>query len=126
MHILELLARLENYRQKMESGELTPGTHDHTIRMCQAHVAELSDFRDRADWVESLRSRKYLNEKGEVNRVQERLEIFYNRLRMDEIRVIYEGVFAVSLGGTAHVLALTDIIAEIGSDNLEKMIMEMR
>ncbi len=139
MHILELLAKLENYRQKIDSGELEPGTTDHTIRMCQAQVAELSDFRNRVSWVGALRSRAYLTKNGEINRISERLEIFYNRLRLDEIRDIYEKVFEKSFNQgsrtrfttkpkmlSGHLYALTDIIVEIGSDSLEEMIKGMK
>jgi len=53
---LKILQRLEQYRLKLISGELTPGTHDHTVRMCQAIAAERI-FDDRATWVKILKKR---------------------------------------------------------------------
>lgn len=54
--ILSILKDLEAYRQKLESGELTPGNNDHTLRMCQAIVAEYGPFESRAAWKEALKT----------------------------------------------------------------------
>lgn len=51
---LAILKKLEEYRCKIESGERTGGTNDHSIRMCQAIVAEYTQFKTRAEWVKEL------------------------------------------------------------------------
>ena len=45
---LEILKRLENFRKRVENGEVS-GSDDWIIRMCQAKVAQ-DHFNDRAEW----------------------------------------------------------------------------
>jgi len=55
MTIIEILAKLEDYRRRLKTGESTPGCVDHVLRMCQAKVAEGS-YKNRNDWIDELRS----------------------------------------------------------------------
>ena len=60
MIVIAILGKLEKYRQKLESGELTPGNPDHVVRMCQAHVADYGNFKDRVEWIQELRDYSYI------------------------------------------------------------------
>ena len=55
MTIIEILAKLEDYRHRLSTGESTPGCIDHVIRMCQAKVAE-GAYTNRNDWIDELRA----------------------------------------------------------------------
>ena len=53
---LAILAKLEAYRKKIESGETTGGCNDYTVRMCQAIVADFTKWRGapRKEWEAEL------------------------------------------------------------------------
>lgn len=51
---LELLARLEDFRKKMERGEISEGCADWVVRMCQAMIAQ-DHYNNRMDWTKELR-----------------------------------------------------------------------
>ena len=63
--MIELLARLEGYRQKLKVGIYQPGTNNHSIRMCQAHVAEAAGYTNRVAWIDDLKCKGLLNERGQ-------------------------------------------------------------
>jgi len=53
---LAILTKLEAFRVKLESGR--PATHenpDWVVRMCEATVAEYTQFKNRASWVAELK-----------------------------------------------------------------------
>lgn len=54
--MIKILIRLEEYRKKLESGQLIPGCHDHTVRMCEAIVASEMRYKNRAEWLEEIRN----------------------------------------------------------------------
>lgn len=49
LEVLEVLFRLEEFREKVEKGEITAGAADWVIRKCQAEVAH-GHFKERKDW----------------------------------------------------------------------------
>ena len=51
---LAILKKLEAFRAKLEAREIQPGTVDWTVRMCQAMVADYTQFDSRADWKKEL------------------------------------------------------------------------
>lgn len=52
---LAILQKLEDFRKRIESGETQAGCPDWIIRVCEANVAELTQFKSRADWVKELK-----------------------------------------------------------------------
>lgn len=52
--ILDILEDLERYRIDLEEGKYTEGCTGHTVRICEATVAEHGGFFSRADWVAKL------------------------------------------------------------------------
>ena len=52
-HVLEILNRLEELRNKINNGEIQEGTSDWLIRICQAEVAK-EHFETRREWTELL------------------------------------------------------------------------
>ena len=59
--IITILAKLEDYRIRLEKGEATAGCTDHVIRMCEAIVAQYGPYSNRNQWVAELREYGYLN-----------------------------------------------------------------
>ncbi|WP_339193494.1 hypothetical protein [Paenibacillus sp. FSL W8-1287] len=53
--VLGMLAELEAFRKRIESGEVQEGSSDWTIRMCQAHIAK-GYFETRIEWSEELKA----------------------------------------------------------------------
>lgn len=53
--VLIILDKLETFRKKLASGEISEGCADWTVRTCQAIVAEDS-FKNRVEWTEELRN----------------------------------------------------------------------
>ena len=51
---LALLEKLETFRQKLESGEIQAGCADWVVRMCQANVADYTQFNDRVSWLREI------------------------------------------------------------------------
>ena len=53
---LAILKDLEAYRGKIERGEIMGGCNDHTVRMCQAIVADYTQFKGmaRKEWEAQL------------------------------------------------------------------------
>ena len=53
---LAILKDLEAYRLRIERGETTGGSNDHTVRMCQAIVTDYTQFKGKArkEWVAQL------------------------------------------------------------------------
>jgi len=54
--ILETLQRLEEFRVKIENGDMQAGCPDWIIRVCQAKVAQ-DHFSSRVEWSEMLKDR---------------------------------------------------------------------
>lgn len=52
---LAILEKLEAFREKLDSGEINEGTCDWAIRMCESYVADYSQYKNRASWVQVLR-----------------------------------------------------------------------
>jgi hypothetical protein len=53
---LAILKKLEEYRIKLDTGELQPGCPDHAIRMCEAIVTYFTQFKTRCEWGEEIKS----------------------------------------------------------------------
>ncbi|MFJ7954289.1 hypothetical protein ACIQZG_22565 [Lysinibacillus sp. NPDC096418] len=51
--VLDILKRLEVFRNKINNGEIQKGDCDWLIRMCEAEVAQ-GHFKTRMEWVELL------------------------------------------------------------------------
>ncbi len=51
---LAILKKLEVFRIKLENGEIQAGCADWVVRMCEANVADYTQFRDRASWEKEL------------------------------------------------------------------------
>lgn len=51
--ILDILNRLEDFRNKINNGEIQEGTSDWVIRMCEAEVAK-GHFETRKEWTTLL------------------------------------------------------------------------
>jgi hypothetical protein len=68
--MLKLLAILENYRQKLEAGIYTPGGVGHSVRICQAHVAEHAGYKSRVDWIDDLKKAGHLDQNGKIKEVK--------------------------------------------------------
>lgn len=51
--ILDILNRLEEFRNKINSGEIQEGPGDWIVRMCEAEIAK-GHFETRAEWTELL------------------------------------------------------------------------
>jgi len=64
--ILNILAKLENYRQNLATGKQTPGSPDHVARICQAIVVEFAPCKSRVDWIAALKQRGYLDSCGQA------------------------------------------------------------
>jgi hypothetical protein len=47
--LIDILREMENYRLGIENGRFSAGHPGHTIRVCQAYVAERAGFTCRAD-----------------------------------------------------------------------------
>ncbi len=62
LKILTILSKLEEYRKKLDDGTLTPGCPDHTVRYCEAIVAEYGPYENRAAWIEDLKKEGFINE----------------------------------------------------------------
>ena len=52
---LAILEKLEKFRCKLEAGEIQEGCADWVLRMCEANVADFTQFRTRADWEKALK-----------------------------------------------------------------------
>ena len=52
---LAILEKLEVFRNKLSNGEMQPGCPDWIVRMCEATVADYSQFRTRADWIKQIK-----------------------------------------------------------------------
>lgn len=52
---LAILKKLEDFRVKLETGEIQTGCADWVVRMCEACVADYTQFKTRADWIEELK-----------------------------------------------------------------------
>jgi len=62
---LEILSKLENFRQRMQDGTTQPGTADWVARVCQAIVAE-GHYNDRVDWVTALKTSGDMDSLGNI------------------------------------------------------------
>jgi len=51
---LAMLEQLEAFRHKIAEGTIQAGSVDWTVRMCEAVVAEYTQFNNRAEWEEQL------------------------------------------------------------------------
>jgi len=51
---LAILEQMESFRKKLESGEMQAGSLDWTVRICEAIVAEYTQFKDRASWEKEI------------------------------------------------------------------------
>lgn len=52
-NLLVLLKELEDFRIKLENGEIQPGCADWVVRMCQATIAS-HGFKNRVEWTKLL------------------------------------------------------------------------
>lgn len=51
--VLDILKRLESFREKINKGEIQEGTSDWIIRMCEAEVAQ-GHFENRSQWTNKI------------------------------------------------------------------------
>lgn len=63
--VLKILKDMEDYRRLVSTGNMTAGTPDHTIRFCQAIVAEQGGYKDRVSWINDLRIEDFETAKDE-------------------------------------------------------------
>jgi len=59
---LEILKELESFRAKLAIGELQEGRADSIIRLCEAIVADHTQWDTRAAWIAALKNDKTLEE----------------------------------------------------------------
>ncbi len=52
------LKKLDRFREKMQKGEIRPGSPDWIVRMCQSHIAGMAGYPNRATWVEKIKALK--------------------------------------------------------------------
>ncbi len=52
---LAILKKLEEFRVKLETGEIQAGCPDWIVRVCEACVADYTQFKTRADWVAEIK-----------------------------------------------------------------------
>jgi len=52
---LAILEKLEAFRQKMENNEIQAGCADWVVRVCEAAVADYTQFEDRVSWLNAIK-----------------------------------------------------------------------
>jgi hypothetical protein len=61
--VIQILEKLEDFRNKLQSREITPGSEDWVVRVCESTVADFGGFKNRASWTEKLREKQFIRKR---------------------------------------------------------------